>query len=234
MILKTIRCFVTCILILLCSRVSSQNEYRAEIGISGGGSHYIGDANSQLFKNVQPAFGGFFRYKLNPRVSIKMELISTGIVGTFKTSTASYLLNKQINAGELVGEVNFFDFEKIRYNRLSKNFTPYVFGGIGGMTSLYSGQSFPELCIPFGIGMKVKMGGRWKLNIMWSNKLLLADNLEEDTKPTIRTALNNEANLNGTNIFNNDLLSSLTVGVSLDIWKKQCDCINTRYKNTRK
>jgi hypothetical protein len=180
---------------------------------------------------MQPAFGGFARHKLNPRISLRIEFQSTSIGGTFQTQTTNYLLNKQINAGELVGEVNFFDFEKNQVNRLSKNFTPFIFGGIGGMTSLYSGQLFPQLCIPFGVGMKVKLGGRWKLNVIWSGKLLLADNLEENTNPAISTALNNQANLNGTNIFNNDLLSSLTVGISLDIWKKQCDCVNTLLKS---
>lgn len=234
MILKTIRCFVTSIFILFCSQASAQDEYRAEIGVSGGGSFYIGDANAQLFKNLQPSFGGFFRYKINPRVAFRMELQSTSIGGTFKTETASYTLKKQINAGELVGEFNFFDFEKTRYNRLSKNITPYLFAGIGGMTRLYSSQSFPELCIPFGVGMKVKLNGRWKLNIMWSNKLLLADNLEENTKPSLLTDLNNKANLNGSNIFNNDLLSTLSIGLSLDIWKKQCDCIKTGNKSRRR
>lgn len=234
MILKTIRRFVFSILILFCSQVSAQDEYRAEIGVSGGGSFYIGDANTQLFKNLQPAFGGFFRYRVNPRVSFRMELQTTSIGGIFKTETASYTLKKQINVGDLVGEFNFFDFEKTRFNRLSKNFTPYIFAGIGSMTGMYSGQTFPELCIPFGVGMKVKLGGRWKLNVMWSNKILLADNLEEDTKPSTITDLNNKANLNGSNIFNNDLLSTLSIGLSLDIWKKQCDCVKTGRINNRR
>ena len=36
--------------------------------------------------------------------------------------------------------------------------------------------------------------------------------------------LNDLNKLNGTNIFNNDLLSTLTVGISFDFWMKQCDC----------
>ena len=35
---------------------------------------------------------------------------------------------------------------------------------------------------------------------------------------------NDHAELNGTNIFNNDMLSTLSVGITLNIWKKKCDC----------
>jgi hypothetical protein len=42
----------------------------------------------------------------------------------------------------------------------------------------------------------------------------------------ITTIFNNPNNLNGTNVFNNDLLSTITIGISYDIWKKKCDCLN--------
>ena len=69
--------------------------------------------------------------------------------------------------------------------------------------------------------MKVKLGQRCNLNVQWTTRLLLADNLEG-----VKT-LNNPGGLNGSNPFNNDLLSTLTVGISFDIWKKLCDCENS-------
>jgi len=72
----------------------------------------------------------------------------------------------------------------------------------------------------FGLGMKLKLGNRLNLNLQWSNRLLLADNIEGVAK------YNNINNLNGLNIFNNDFISSLTIGVSFDIWKKECNCMN--------
>jgi hypothetical protein len=41
--------------------------------------------------------------------------------------------------------------------------------------------------------------------------------------------LNNKSGINGTNIFNNDLLSTLTFGISFDFWKKQCECKMYQY-----
>ena len=74
--------------------------------------------------------------------------------------------------------------------------------------------------------MKLKLGNRWNINLQWSNRLLLADNLE-----AIST-FNNPNGLNGYNIFNNDLLSTLTVGISFDILKRECNCMNLyKYKH---
>lgn len=231
---KKVRFIGLCVLCMLNAEVSAQEVYKAEIGITAGGAYYLGDANNQLFKNMQPAFGGFFRYKFNPRMAIKVELLTTSIKGDFMADSISYKLNKSINTADIVGEFNFFDFEKNKNNRLSKLFSPYIFAGIGGMTGMYSGQKIPILGIPFGIGMKIKLADRWNLHAQWSNKLLLTDNLEENIDPTISTSLNNAGNLNGTNIFNNDLFSTVTIGISFDFWKQKCDCKNTINKKRRK
>lgn len=226
MIFRVIRLFVLSSCILFYSQVSAKDQYKAEVGIMGGGSFYIGDANAQLFKNMQAAYGGFFRYKLNPRVAFKIDLQSTSVGGTFTTATNTYTFAKQFTTGDVVAEVNFFDFEKTIDNRRSKNFSPYIYTGIGGVNGLYSNKGFPEFCIPFGIGVKIKLADRWNLNIQWANKLLLADNIERNVDPSIPSDLNNPTGLNGSNIFNNDLLTTLSIGVSLDIWKKSCNCNN--------
>ncbi|MEI8085167.1 MAG: DUF6089 family protein [Paludibacter sp.] len=226
-----IRFIGLCILCLMFTKASAQEVYKAEIGINAGGAYYLGDANNQLFKNMQPAFGGFFRYKFNPRLALKVELLSTSIKGDFVADNILYKLNKSVNSADIVGEFNFFDFEKNKNNRFSKTFSPYIFAGIGGMTGMYTGQKIPILGIPFGVGMKLKLADRWNLHAQWSNKLLLADNLEQNTDPTLSTALNNPGNLNGSNIFNNDLLSTVTIGISFDFWETKCDCKSGVSKN---
>ena len=228
--LKKIRFIGLSFLCMFVAEASAQTVYKAEIGIAAGGAYYLGDANNQLFKNIQPAFGGFFRYKFSPRLALKVELYSTSIKGDFVADSVHYNLNKSVNSADIVGEFNFFDFEKNKNNRLSKLFSPYIFAGIGGMTGMYTGQKIPILGIPFGVGMKFKLADRWNLHAQWSNKLLFADNLEQNTDPTISTPLNNSGNLNGSNIFNNDLISTVTVGISFDFWEQKCDCKNGESK----
>ncbi|MDL2283460.1 hypothetical protein LJB94_02995, partial [Odoribacter sp. OttesenSCG-928-G04] len=52
--------------------VHSQTGF--EIGVTGGGSYYIGEYNpSGHFKNVQGYAGGFFRFNLNDRYAIRFS-----------------------------------------------------------------------------------------------------------------------------------------------------------------
>ena len=202
---------------------SDKNDYKAEIGIIGGASYYIGDASSTYFnyQNIKSALGGFFRYRIDNRIAVKGELISTDIAGSG--------IENQVFAGDIVGEYNFFDLEQDPYKRLSKIYSPYILLGIGlmnydfinstGHTSLIFGNTTNPSLV-FGLGMKLKLGNRLNLNLQWSNRMLLADDLEGDSK------YNNTNNLNGLNIFNNDFVSGLTIGISFDIWKKECNCMN--------
>lgn len=218
---KIIRLFVLFVFAIMSINTFAQDKYRAEIGLSGGGSYYIGDANSQLFNNMQLTYGGFFRYKIDTRFAIKADFsIVTKIVGPNKSFE-----NDTINVGDICLEFNFFDLENNPFNRKSRTFSPYVFAGVGMMTDLYLYQKYPEPFIPFGIGMKVKLSERWNFIAQWSNKLLLlSDNMENNQK------YNNPKNLNGTNIFNNDLLSTITVGISFELWEKPCHCLNNTLK----
>lgn len=205
-------------------KLPDMDVYKAEIGVTGGGSYYLGDANNKLFYNLQPSYGGFFRYVLDTRIAFRAELNSALIKGNFSYLNSPIVINNTVYSVDICGEFNFFDLENNPYKRFSKKFSPYIFAGIGGMTDLYMGQKLPEISIPFGVGMKFKLGNRWNLNIQWSNKLLLSDQMEGIP------ALNNPAQLNGSNVFNNDLLSTITVGISFDIWKKECDCLNSNAK----
>jgi len=64
MILKTIRLVVLCVLCMHFSGVSAQEDYLLEIGAASGGAYYLGDANDQLFKNMQATYGIFGRYRV--------------------------------------------------------------------------------------------------------------------------------------------------------------------------
>jgi hypothetical protein len=228
--MKLIRLFVLFGFGLISNQLSAQilvqDEYKAEIGVTGGSSYYLGDANNLLFNNTQVAYGAFFRYRFNPRISLKAEIDGTKVGGIFNYLTnQSILLNNPVYAFDLTGEFNFFDLEKNAYKRFSKIFSPYIFAGVGIMNysdTISSTKYTPS--IPFGVGMKVLLGKRWNLNVQWTTRLLLADNLEG--KPE----LNNPGTLNGNNPFSNDMLSTFTVGISFDIWKKQCDCEDTAVK----
>ena len=86
-------------------------------------------------------------------------------------------------------------------------------------TRLSEKNSLPfGVSIPFGVGFKMMIGDRLNLNVIWSSRMMFSDDLEG------KKVFNDPAKLNGTNIFNNDMLSTLSVGITLNIWKKKCDC----------
>ena len=198
---------------------SDKNDYRAEIGIIGGTSYYIGDASSTYFnyQNIRPALGGFFRYRIDNRIAFKAELISTLIAGSG--------IENQAYAGDIVGEYNFFDLEQDPYKQFSKIYSPYILAGVGLINYNYLTVNMTNPSFIFGLGMKLKLGNRLNLNLQWSNRILTADDIESVAK------YNNPNNLNGSNIFNNDFVSSLTIGISFDIWKKECNCMNLYQEN---
>lgn len=239
MIFKIIRFLSLCIFYMFCSQVSAQQvstqqeDYLAEIGLTGGGSYYLGDANNQLFANALSTYGGFFRYRFNPRIALKAELNNTEIAGKYKNENDQTLdFQNQVAAVDVCGEFNFFDLEQNPYKRFSKTFSPYIFAGVGIMNYLYISSKKLTYSLPFGVGLKLKLANRWNLNAQWSNRLLFSDQLEGIA------ALNNAYKLNGSNFTNNDLLSTLTIGVSFDFWKRPCKCksgssIKNRYKNNK-
>lgn len=194
---------------------AQEDTYFAEIGVHGGSSYYLGDANNVLFKNAQLSYGLIYRQKFNPRLAAHLSWNSATVAGKGSIDNVNNIsFNNRVNAFDLAGEFNFFSYERKEYLPFSKTFTPFIFAGVGGAL----GNSVATMSLPFGVGFKAMLGDRLNLNIMWSNRLMFNDNLEG------KADFNDHAELNGTNIFNNDMLSTLTVGITLNIWKKKCDC----------
>jgi len=215
-----------------------QDEFRAEIGILGGVAYYIGDANSTLFRNSTPAYGALFRYNFTPRFAARAEFTRTSITGEYELRMIDFPLSppndahvaimnfdNPINVLDFAGEFNFFDLERSLNRRTSRIFSPYIFVGVGVMNYLYqevgqtdASQQF-TLSIPFGVGIKVKMGKRFNFNAQFSNRLLFADNLEGIS------IFNNPHGLNGNNPLNNDMLSTLTIGITYNLWRRCPGCV---------
>ena len=205
------------------NNINAQEDYRAEIGINGGGSFYLGDANTTLFKNMQPTFGLIYRHKLNPRIAGHISWNSTSVaIDTLSVDGTLGKFKNPVNVIDICGEFNFFDLEKKEYKPFSKTFSPFIYAGSGVL--LYNSEIAPTfkewICIPFGVGFKMMLGERFNLNLMWSNRLSFSDKLEG------KENLNDATGLNGTNIFNNDLLSTISIGLTFNIFKEKCDCSN--------
>ncbi len=194
----------------------AQVVYKAEVGFHTGISYYLGDANAVMFHHPLPDYGLVFRYNFNERLVAQAEFNNTAV-------TDGVDFNNTINAFDVCGEFNFFDFIFREYRPDSRKYSTYIYAGLGMMYYDYNTKPQLKFSYPFGVGFKFRLLDRLKMNIQWSQRLLLTDQMEG------LMIYNNPSGLNGSNLMNNDLLSTFTIGLTYDIWKKGCNCNNNSY-----
>jgi len=196
--------FISGCLFLLVSTVRSQSEYLAELGVNGGISYLLDDKNSVPFNNPFLDLGLIYRHNFNERLSAHLAWNNTRNIYFNPLDTI------MLNIIDLCGEFNFFDLIKRQYKPKSTNFSPYIFAGAGFAFN----QQTSGFNIPFGVGIKYKLGNRFNLNAQWAHRLMLNTDKIEGI----------ESALNGSNFMNKDLVSTFTIGLSYDFWKRPCDC----------
>ena len=85
--------------------------------------------------------------------------------------------------------------------------------------------------IPVGVGLKWKFAERWQLQLAWQHQLyvLNGDGLEGNPKSgTAINPLDNSYDLNGVNILNNDVTSTITIGVVFEFAPDKKICVQCR------
>jgi hypothetical protein len=194
--------------------VIAQDEFRIEMGPVFGSSLYMGDAKIAYPKNAEITYGWLFRYRFNERLALRTEWNMTKVSGTY-----SKKFRNDVNTLDVCGEFNFFDYVHHSYKLTGRRYSPYIFLGAGIMVYPYESSSFEiNPSASFGAGFKIKATKRLNVNLQYSERLLFADNMEGIGE------LNNANKLNGTNFLNNDFLSSFTVSITFDLWRKSKDC----------
>lgn len=205
--------------------------YHCEMGVQAGIGYYVGDLTHHIFQAPLDVYGGQFRYKFDKRWSIqakaqrqRISFREQGDVGTLYYTPMWHV--------DATAEFNFFRFGQREYDSRVKPITPYIFIGVG--VSLYNANATPAKTtaypmmtgrihagayIPLGIGVKWKFADRWQLQAAWQHQIYLADNIEG------LPSANNTNKLNGSNILNNDLTSSITLGIVFEFAKEKKICL---------
>lgn len=151
---------------------------------------------------------------------------------------------------DVVAEFNFFRFGLDPYDSRIKPITPYINLGVGisarnkmatrvtATSNQFPAFEFlnmnkPAFYIPIGVGVKWKFAERWQLQACWQHQVYLSDNVEGymvgyDTSESIGdygpSILNDSHELNGFNLFNNDLTSTLTIGITFMFGERNKMC----------
>lgn len=199
----------------------SQKNYLAEIGLHGGASP-VWNRNSDSWTYDMGAMTGLLlRYKTNDRINEQLN---------FEISSANFKgVAGRRSSIEFNHIFNMLEYGKLDYKLYSKNYSPYLFTGLGA--AFFSSQNVnPEsaLFLPLGIGMKVKMKNRLNFNIQFTHRFFLSSQKETTEYPDYNFIRNN------TNILNNSQISSFSIGLAYDFWEKPCDCMKVSNKNKKK
>jgi len=148
------------LLLLFVLSLSAAGQRSADYGVYGGVTSYLGDINpNRLFYRPQPAGGLFYRYNLNPRQSIRANIL----LGSLKANDLDFRNNfQQTRALSFSGTVaelaTQFEFNFLPYSTQGKrwNYTPYLAAG-AGVSFINTGSVSYQPVIPFSLGFKINI-----------------------------------------------------------------------------
>jgi len=215
------------ILLVVMLPILHAQEYKYEIGGMAGGAFYMGDANkTALFKDLNVAFGGVFRYNANFRWAFKGNLIWGKVSGSTDGLDNVFPDNAQVafdrNIIDLGGqmEFNFFPYSDKYAYMSTRRLTPYIVFGLGITVATGEDRTFVGPNIPLGMGVKYKLKNRVNLGCEFTVRKLFGDNFEGNA------VLDDPYKLNSDWLKNNDWYSLLLFSVTWDFGPRTRPCNN--------
>jgi len=225
---RLILIILTAVLFLLPAGMKGQ-AYRMELGLLGGASSYMGDANSSNpLMNEHATFGLLGRYNLSGNLALKANLLSGGISGSTIGDAGAYLngvelkFNRRFVDAGIQFELGFYQYGVPGYKAGASRICPYISAGLG-ITGYKSDKTRICANIPFGVGVKAKVMPRLNVGCEWSFRKTLADDLDY-AAGTSGFQLNNLWAGTGSWNKNKDWYSVLNVYVTFDLYGIGSDC----------
>lgn len=215
------------VMLFCCTGAAAQDDgYLMEVGLGGGSSFYLGDANSRMYANTNGALSMVARYNVNPRFALKADLATAGISGS---TVYSY--------GVLPGDR--LDFSRTLYEfgmQMEWGFcgygmtgwsgqhrlAPYGLMGIGLTYAPKPVSNDLAVSFPLGLGVRYKLSERVNIGLEWSMRFSTSDRLDvtRNTDPSFE----NPFMIKGKGIKNKDSYSFTMLYVTFDILERPCNC----------
>ena len=174
----------------------------------GLGYLYSGECAPNIVETLArpfPAFGAQFRYKFDRRLALQTK---------FEMMPKVYDVTRY-NI-EVSGEYNFFRFGISEYDIFVHDLSPFISVGVGAAAAFDDVFKFQGIYIPVGVGFKWNFAPRWQLQGAWQHQVYLTkegDNIDGSGE--------NQTS----NIMNNDVLSTLTVGIVFEFAVQKYNCV---------
>ena len=166
-----------------------------EIGVSLGGTSYVGDIGSTKYINPNQLAGNvFFKYNYNPRIAFRGTLSYLPIKGDDAKADTNLRRNRGLNFTNTITEVaigmeyNFYEYD---ISSEEKSWTPYILVELAAVNYSYvksqnsAGKNVfskkTSLAVPMGIGFKSKLSGNLAFSIETKLRYTFKDDLDYST-----------------------------------------------------
>lgn len=244
--------WVVAILLPLCVRAEELPRfYHLEVGAQAGMAYYMGELAPYAFMSSAELYGAQLRIKINPRFAIQVKGQRMRVINIMgddnEWGIVSGCYQVPMWHTDVVGEYNFYRLGLNEYDINMKPITPYVFLGVGlSAQNVYAScrdGEYPRMAkgtnkdysmyVPVGVGVKWKFADRWQLQFAWQHNVYLVngDGLEGVIDARRPNLFNDSYKMNGSNIMNNDVTSTLTLGVVFEFGCQQRKCVFCDYKD---
>ena len=180
-----------------------------EIGVSIGGTNYVGDIGSTSYINPNKLAGTvFFKYNYNPRVALKATYSYLPIAGDDAKAGSNFRNNRDLRFSNTINEValglefNFYEFD---ISSEDKSWTPYILVELVAFNydikTATANKSKTALALPIGIGFKSKLIGNLAFSLETKFRYTFQDDLEYPKNIPNWDAFNFEGNSNDWYMF---------------------------------
>lgn len=166
-----------------------------EIGVTVGGSNFIGDVGrtNYVYPN-QVAGNVFFKYNYNPRIALKATYSHLPIKGDDSEADTDFKQNRNFNFTNVINELAVgFEFNFYEYDVYSedKSWTPYIsieFAAFNYQTVqsevqpgefIYTDNT--SFTAPIGVGFKSRLFGKFAFSVETKFRYTFEDDLDYST-----------------------------------------------------
>lgn len=176
--------------------LSISAQKTAEFGLMLGRSYYLGEVNPKTHWGDgvgSLAYGAIFRYNLNKRYSLKLNLNRTTLEGDDEAREYSFNRNRKALFETRLTEIATtieFNFLPYKVGERDKAFSPYLFVGptyywYNPSTTINGAEVVTEeaeesngWAFAFGPGIKLNIGRKMSLNLEWGFRKTANDLLD--------------------------------------------------------
>ncbi len=182
---KSIKYLIFIILQFYLASAYAVSKTSGEIGVSLGGTFYLGDINHIPLKFTHVAGGAFYRHTFDTRFSASGGFVYGNLSADDSKSKYDFQNNRNFSFTQTfyeIGAQGEFNFTPFLPGDKKNIYTPYVFAG-SALTFLPYGNTKYIVSIPFGMGVKYNLNSRFILGAFAGMRKTFSDRIDFEYVP---------------------------------------------------